>query len=362
MVAYIILVFAVILCVIIQENTHRTTIVYNIYKIPLSSLIMFVVFVSFYSLRYNVGMDYLAYYYMTVYADGYWIPLVRGEWLSAAFIWVAYALDCPYVYFASVAIISFGLIMYSVSKYVEVENGLGWGMLAFMVMPIGFTASLSMMRQFIAIAIIMYCMKYIINRSKYKFLSGVFFAAGFHMSSIVAVCMWIVTAKRFKLKYFVLMFLAFIFMFFVLNEYIGALFPGFNQYLNTSYTEDNGGLQITSILQLLLYVFFAMVFLCFRKYLLCYKNFTVFLRCFLLGVVCSSAMFLIEPYNAFRFGGAMLYCLIFLMPYIFVLFARKSRFAVKILMWCSLTVLICFNLIGMAMKGHLHEYQFFFDL
>lgn len=360
--AYIILVFLVVLCVIVQENTHKTALKYNKVKMSISILVMFTSFFLFYALRYNVGMDYMAYYNMTVNANGYMIPLIRGEWLSALFVWFAYTISCPYFYFGSIAFISFAMIMYAINKYVEVENGLGWGLLAFMVMPIGFTASLSMMRQFVAISIILYSAKYIIKRSVGKFCFCVFVASSFHMASIVSMFMYVVTSKSFKYKYFALFFLMFIVCFFVLNNYIGMIFPGFNQYLNTSYTADNGGLQMGSVFQLLLYVFLAICFILLKKYLAKYKNFDVFLRCYLLGVVCSGALFFVEPYNAFRAGAPMLYFWLLIMPYFFYAFKKKSAFIMKVCMWCFLLTLVCYNLISMEMKGHLLEYQIFFDI
>lgn len=325
MLPYCVLFMIVLATILIQENDIKYSRNHfcgrSISKIP---VFIIVAFVLFYGLRDHIGYDYKMYETLVkmgagnAYIDGH------GEWLSAAFLNLASYYGDPHLFFFLIALISFLLLVYSIINYVDVPCSLGWGMLTFLAIPLGLVYTLSIQRQFVAMIIILFSMKYVFQRKFYKFLFSIILAAGFHFSSIVFLSLYLVCSKKFRYEYFGVILAAGYIILLLFMNVVQTLFPAYAFYLRLLEGFDIGG-----ELQTLLYLFSGIGFIFLRRYLRQYANYDVFLKAYLLGCVYMLFLSPISALLAFRVGGAGLMNIIFLVPYVFYAFKKEQRFYVK---------------------------------
>lgn len=349
---YIILLICVLVSILFQKYTNKfnTRIKKSINIII--SLFLLLVLVGVYSLRDNIGYDYAM--YIRTIEEGYAndIYASKGEIFSAALLNFAGFLGEPHIYFFLVALISFILIIYSLNKYIEVSNGLGWGILCFLAIPIGFIVTLDVQRQFVAMAILVFATRYLILRSFIKYFFCIVLACFFHISSIFYICIYFITSSKFKYKYFIILLL-----FGYIISYIGVnllvnIFPFYEEYL-TTFSSEGGFLQIT------VYVVWGIIFLGIKKYMKNYYNYNIFLKTYLWGLIMIVS--LMPLFNSVqvvvRLGGVALMNLIFLIPYLFYAF-KNYKWMVEILTILILSFMYIYALL-VTVPGFFIPYKTF---
>lgn len=338
--AYIILLGIVWGVIVIESNIKVTLLKVGNYNIPIVSIFLLIVFLGFYSFRDEIGYDYPM--YVTIIYGGYAndIYASKGEILSALLLNIAGILDNHYIFFFLVALISLILIFYSIIKYTDFENKIGWGILTFMAIPVGFVYSLAIERQFMAISVLLFATRYLLKRSFIKYFMCVLIACLFHVTSVFNIILYIITSEKFKYKYFIFIFVIGGILTLGVKNIIISMFPFYEAYISSLNSFETGGKT-----QVVLYIIIAIWFLYVRTYLKNNSKYNVFLKSYICGMALTSFLLPFDANVAFRLGSLGLINLIFLMPYSFCIFSNNSKFIMKIFMIIICSIIYIYGLL-----------------
>lgn len=171
-----------ILLIFILPNMGKMKIAkgFEIYGFTAAFILIFI----FCALRFDVGYDYSMYYELIGgNIKWYTAQINRIEFLSRQIILFSTFIGFTQFFF----ILSSFVIIYFYYKTIK-ENSLDkWlSTLIFVCFPIFFFMSLSIVRQFMAVAIIFYSFKFIKKREFWKYLTAVILCFFLHKSSILA--------------------------------------------------------------------------------------------------------------------------------------------------------------------------------
>ncbi len=303
MIPYIVLIVLVFGGIWLKENSLDVC-VYNKSVIDLSIIVLFILF---YSLRYNVGFDYPT--YEMLITNGWYDGMVESkiEYLSYIIMEIAHDNNEPQIFFAITSIIALSLYFFSFCKYKYSEKSFLWIVLFFLALPVGFLYSLSICRQFVASAVLLFGTKYLLQKSLGKYILCILVASMFHMTSILFIILYLATFKKIKLKYICIISAVELFASEFIEILIGRVFPVYLTYFEAKDTSSG-------MLQILLYSILAVIFLTFRKqYDACYD---LYLRLYLIGLMMCYSFVAIDPTSGVRLGLSGLIYGCFLCPYI----------------------------------------------
>lgn len=104
-------------------------------------------------------------------------------------------------------------------------------------------ASFNLIRQFIAIAILLVGYEFIKERSFWKFLLTVIIASLFHQSALIFIMLYFLYGIRLNAKKIILIIFGFVFLIYsfdILIKFFLKLFPYYQVYLDTAYFEGAG--------------------------------------------------------------------------------------------------------------------------
>ncbi len=323
MIPYVILLLFVLCGLLLKENNLDV----RIYSISLIDNVILIIFILFYSLRYEIGYDYSSYESLII--NGWYDAMLESkiEYFSYWILDFAHTYNEPQMFFVITALISLPLYFYSFYKYKCIKNSFLWGLLLFLAMPIGFLYSLSISRQFIASSVILFSTKYLINRSFGKFAACICLASLFHMTSLIYLGLYLATYKQINIRNLSVAGSGVLFLSSFLRLIIDKFFPVYLAYIETN--NDASGLP-----QVILYTLMGMFFLIFQdkfKYNIFY---ILYLKLYLLGLIMCYSFIAIDPTIGIRLGLSGLIFACFLFPYIiFNAFKLYYRFII-----CSLYV------------------------
>ena len=332
---YIVLLIVVIITIILENYFTNNRKFY----ITFVDVLLLIIFILFYSLRDNIGYDYPM-YERTVYAGfADEVYASKGEILSASLLNIAEYFYDAHIFFFLVALITLPLIFYSLKYNTYIKDSLSLGILSFLALPIGFVNSLSIQRQFLAIGILLFSIKYLLSRNFVKYLCCLIIACFFHISSIVYIFVYFITSNRFKYKYFVYIFIIGYIFIFIGMKILISIFPFYEYYLLSLNSFKTGGQ-----LQIIMYILFAIIYIILKKYLIkrCYYN--IFLKAYLWGLISTLWLIPFDANVAFRFGSFGLIQTIFLISYIPQAFNKTSKIFIKIMLMILLSIIYIYNL------------------
>jgi transmembrane protein EpsG len=194
----------------------------------ISLKILFLILILFVGLRYQVGNDYEEYFlHHSLIKQG------TTNYFEPLFTLMNYITPTPYLMFFISATISF-VFLYQAFKYFAPNQGILLTTLYFGIYLVIF--NIHIIRQGIAVALILYSWKFAVENKKLIFITLVFIAMGFHSSAIVALPIYFLTKINFD-KIFKVMLLSistiilFIFIFFKEEIFnIISLIPLFERY------------------------------------------------------------------------------------------------------------------------------------
>lgn len=327
MIPYILLYLFVIFIIIIEN--------FNEYKKINLKLIISIVFCIFYSIREFVGYDYTMYYNIIDKGmhEGY---LYRNEYLSYFFMDIANYFNEPRVFFALVAIIALPLYIYFFYNYACKRNMLGWSMLIFMALPIGFMQTLSVSRQFIAAAIVLFATKYIVSLNFKKYIFCIFIATMFHFTSIVLIILYIVNMKWFKYKYIIILGI-------IINVFIALIVMIIENYFVT-YIDYvlNDNIYNNGFSQSFLYIFMGVIFIGIRNLYKDNRIYDICLKNYLIGLIFVIAFMGKAGLLGIRIGFVELTYGIILLTY----FINSIRYnlVIKYICYIILSMMFFYNL------------------
>ncbi len=156
------------------------------FKMNRLSIFMFIavlIVVLMSALRFDVGWDYKAYYDTIVFGRVTNI-MVTKEYFTIFLVELAKKIRMPQFYFAINSIICICLIMATVKRY---SKDFWISLFFFVSFPLFFLNSLSVVRNFSAIAITFYGFKYIEKGEFIKYILVVIIASLFHKTAIIAI-------------------------------------------------------------------------------------------------------------------------------------------------------------------------------
>ncbi|MCI6484244.1 MAG: EpsG family protein [Selenomonadaceae bacterium] len=321
MLAYILL-FSLVLCIIFMQSTKTD---YYVFGKSVCDLFLMTVFIIFYSVRYEIGYDY-SNYVSIITQEWHTMFLLKMEYLSYLFMDFASQVGEPHVFFVLIAIVSIPLLFYSLSAYSETNYAVGWGILLFLSFPFGFIYSLSVSRQFAAVAILLFGTRYLIARQLMKYFLCVCMASLFHISSLAVIFAYFVTSEKFKFKYLVILFFCLMASFFALKTLLIYFFPAYEAYLLSSVNDHQDGLS-----QVVLYTFTGILFVIVKPYLSQYKYYNMYLKLYLFGLVLNYSFVLLDPTMGIRLATSFYMYSLFLIGYFFQAFSVRSRFFLKLI-------------------------------
>lgn len=289
----------------------------------------------FAGLRYKVGYDY-GYTYLPGY---YNIANGGNSRFEVLFVllnkFVFYVFNNVDYLFIICSLISIGLI-YLIIKKESADIGISLLML-FVTKYYFYT--FSQIRQYIAIAMFIYSIRYIIERKPVKYYILMLIAFGFHKTAIIYFPMYFI--KNFKLtkkKYVMIMMGAILLTPIVklIYQVIGSKFYG-------AYIEENYGVGNSSIVMVVTGIFLTIVPLIFYEKLnKCDKN------NILLNLQLAFWIFLVtlsDINESYRIVGMFMYSSILLIPECYSLASKKQKRIILIIL-CGIAVLSTYYLLN----------------
>jgi hypothetical protein len=157
--------------------------VLHVTRKPSGDLIIFAALLIFCVLRYDVGWDYLA--YIEESKEVFRNPgESRFEPLGGLIIYIAGYLEFFPIIFIFFSIATLGIYYIAINRY-STNRTMSW--LVFYSMPLFFFASLSTLRQSLAVAIVFYSYHLVLTKKYLHFAIATILAIMFHESAIVGI-------------------------------------------------------------------------------------------------------------------------------------------------------------------------------
>ena len=183
---YILFIFFLLLSFFIPHNKHKNY---------LFSILLLIIFSA---IRYDVGTDFQTYLNVTSGSTDIRISnFMLFEPLNVFLITVGYWIKSPQFYFITGALITNMLIYFTIKKY-STDKILS--IMCYVGFPMLYLESMNIIRQFIAISIIIYSVRYIFDEKPFRFMLSVLIAVLFHFSAIIAVPLYYIYKKAFTAK------------------------------------------------------------------------------------------------------------------------------------------------------------------
>ena len=334
--AYVLLIFIVTVVILLQENTKWLNVKWAGGACNISYLILYMVFVLFYSVREGIGYDYGMYRGSISGGYAYDVYAPNGEIISASLMDFASYCENYHIYFALVAAISFFLIIRSLHDNFAREKVWIWGILVFMALPIGFMESLSIQRQFLAMSVLMYGIKYIFKGCLYKYLLTVIIATMCHVSSASFLILYAVRFVKVKTILIIGMLLT-ILTNFVLNL-LADYFIQIQRYLQMVNADSAGGWG-----QYIFYMLMLCMAAFFRRYVRG-AEYDIKFKIYFFGIIAIQMFMNIDLKVAFRLGGVALYTLMLIIPDCIKCFKSSQRIFIKLIVYAVLVGMFIYNL------------------
>lgn len=192
MIPYILLLFTVLLFSFLDYKVKENK---NIFFI-----ITLIIIALFSGLRNHIGWDFNAYYDTIAYGIETNVYSKR-EWLNFNLINLTRSIYYPQFYFIFTAFLSTILIGITILKYSKNK----WiSIYVYLTFPLFFLNSMSVIRNFVAISIVVYSIKYIIDKKLVRFVIAVILAAGFHQSAYIALLLYPLSRLKLNKKLYLL--------------------------------------------------------------------------------------------------------------------------------------------------------------
>lgn len=310
---YIVLLFIVLLLEFFDSKVKNNKDLF--FKICILIIILFS------GLRYYIGWDYKAYYDTIAFGIDTNIYSKR-EWLNYSLINITRNLFWPEFYFMFTSFVSIFLIGKTIKKY-SVDKWMS--IYLYLTFPLFFLNSLSVIRNFMAIAITVYSTRYIIDRKLFRFIIAIIIAAGFHQSAYIAILLYpIANIKLNKKLYF--LFLAIIpLMKNTILAGMNKILPYYYVYL-TETTNKEGRFGVIVILLLLISI------LMIDKKMINDNIYNQFFNFYFMGCLIYAIFFKYGTlgHRLSLYGSIYM---IFIIPFFMDNFKNRTKIFLKLILW-----------------------------
>jgi hypothetical protein len=188
---------------------------------------MSVVVFLFSILRYNVGWDYMA-YYDTIMHNFDSSLLSRNEVISTSLIIFSRKIGSANFYFIVNSVITVFLIAFVLHKN---SPDPFFSFFIFITFPLFFLNSLSIVRNFTAIAIVFYSLRFINEGRLLRYVVMIMIASGFHTSALIALLFYPLKFLNINSMGIIIMIVSGSILRPLLSSELKSLFPILNIYL-----------------------------------------------------------------------------------------------------------------------------------
>lgn len=220
-------------------------------------LSIFIILFGVSACRLNVGNDYAKYveFMHLIACDAYeYVPTEAGFNLLVT---VLYELAGAEDFLLVFAVFAFFTIWLFLKSMYEQSDSFGWSFFLFMAFGFYFS-TFNTVRYYLALAMALYSVKYVLKREWVKFILLVLLGSAFHKSMLVAIPLYFLAALPWKKWQMALMALFCTTFFFFQDFYLKAVVFLYPSYEDTEYLE--GGISWFNILRCMGVLIFALLY------------------------------------------------------------------------------------------------------
>lgn len=221
-------------------------------KIRIAWVFILIFFVE--AVRFDVGYDFLSYYSAIAYYNPVYelSESVRFGPIHFYLIKLSHNLGFYQLYFIITSFITVFFINRATSKMSEDYL---LSMILFLTIPFFFLMSMNFIRQYTAVAVIMYAVSFLKENKSSRFFCLFVFAFLLHFSSIIALPIYVIYRRLawFSRPVVILLYILSFFSFSICSKVIGLLLPQYSHYLDLS--QNNQGGELFQIFVSLIFIF-----------------------------------------------------------------------------------------------------------
>ncbi|WP_392340470.1 EpsG family protein [Moritella marina] len=239
-------VFLVLIVVVILASYH--------YKFHRSISWFFLFFVA--AFRYNVGTDYIAYHEMYIYKDKMYEHKEIGYRLFVDFFSnVGFS---PQFFFFLFSLLTL-FLFYKGYSYIFNNERFYFYLATLLFIPFYYFATLNVVRQALAASIFFYSIRFILEKSFFKYLICILIASLFHYSAIVCLILYLTSKVKFSNYRKYLLYIVFV-LFIIINPisilvdiYVSFKLPLYYHFNSIEYGVGVSG--FGKVMAIILFVF-----------------------------------------------------------------------------------------------------------
>ena len=269
------------------------------------------------AVRFDVGFDFLSYYTSIVQFKLGDMTYIRFGLLHGGLIELSNYINFPQLYFIITSAVMYLFFHLAIKNHSE---NYFYSILIFISIPFFFLMSVNFIKQFTAMAVVLYSTKYIFSRSFLKFFCFILLATMLHTTAFACLFLYFLYRKKIPSVILIAFFISSFFSFSLAQKLVDTIFPFYSHYL---LVKVEGG----KMFQLLLIVIFSL-FILIRK-LFPDKETHFYFYAFTLGA-CIYNTFQPIGFSATRISYYLLVYLVLLVPSLGVRI-RKPQFSLVIL-------------------------------
>lgn len=300
---------SIIFAILAEKNRKNKTYFYTCY------FISFIILFLFSGLRYKVGYDY-----EYTYLPGYYS--IKNGYESRFEILFVLLNKLVYYVFNNVDwlfILCSFITMRLVYKAIK-QNSVDVGISIILLFSTRFYFySFTQVRQYIAIAIFLYSIKYIIKKDFKKYLILILIAYGFHKTAIIYLPIYFVNKINLSRRKYILIALSSA----LLNPIIQKLYYFFGTYLYSGYIEKSYGEANSSIVMIATVLVLSIIAICYYNKLVKNDKGRILLNLQLVLMILTVTISNIN--ESYRILGMFMYSSIFLIPECYKLATKNQK-------------------------------------
>lgn len=200
--------------------------------------------IIFSGFRYGVGVDYWSYVnHFGLIASG------RDTYMEFGFEWLIRAIDyiggqSQLMFLVTSMMVSYFFVEGIIKNSQKPELSI----LLFSIIPIFYFASFNGVRQFIAIAIFLWSIQFIIGRNIVKYALAIGFGAMFHVSILLMSPLYFVLHRKFTIKHYLIISVAYALLFQILDVILSLIGISSVVYLLSEKQSSVGGMVFVFVL------------------------------------------------------------------------------------------------------------------
>lgn len=252
------------------------------------------------------------------------------------------------------------LTVYFVVKFISFHSErVGFSLLIYFLLPPLYMASFNQIRQFLAVAIFLYALRFVVNKSLWRYALTIILASTIHVTAILMLPLYFILRRNINTRLILVILAVYIFVIIsmdVLFTYIG---------LSTKYLQNNNQESKLPIIAFLLPVFSLCLLLIKRSLLARNKDILIFINLLFIGSIISITPLFIDVFSGHfaRMTSYFTFSIIIIIP-TFILFLKDYNLDkfVAILLLIIFSNYFIYTVIVNGIDYHLIPYKVNFKL